>query len=195
VNFVAEDSWDRIAPLIRERDEQALAAVFGDVQPRLLRFLRSQAPTEADDIASDVWLGVAKGVATFTGDWSSFQGWVFTIARRRLVDHRRMSARRRVDPVDAHGFGGRSTEAPIDEIVIDRLSGQAAANLVTRLLEPHQAEVVLLRVLGDLDADQIATIVGRTPGWVRVTQHRGFRRLADRMPTEIGVTRELATAI
>ncbi len=64
---------------------------------------------------------------------------------------------------------------------LDRCSGQAAADLVARLLPEDQADVVLLRVLGDLDVREVARIMGRTENWVRVTQHRGLRRLAERL--------------
>jgi RNA polymerase sigma-70 factor, ECF subfamily len=61
--------------------------------------------------------------------------------------------------------------------------------LMFELLPRDQAEVVLLRVLGDLDADQVAEIMGRSANWVRVTQHRALRRLADRLGPKVGVTR------
>ena len=42
-----------------------------------------------------------------------------------------------------------------------------------------QAEVILLRVVGGLDVGEVAAIVGKRPGTVRVLQHRGLRRLAE----------------
>ena len=70
---------------------------------------------------------------------------------------------------------------------IANLSGQQAVAIVTELLSGDQAEVVLLRVLGDLDAAQVAAIMGRTENWVRVTQHRALRRLADKVDSKLGV--------
>ncbi|MEY2754142.1 MAG: hypothetical protein RJB65_500, partial [Actinomycetota bacterium] len=46
------------------------------------------------------------------------------------------------------------------------------------------AEVVLLRVLADLDAESVARIMGRSAGWVRVTQHRALARLAEALREE-----------
>jgi RNA polymerase sigma-70 factor, ECF subfamily len=47
---------------------------------------------------------------------------------------------------------------------------------------PHdQAEVVLLRVLAGLGVEQVARILGKRPGAVRVLAHRGLRRLAERL--------------
>ena len=46
-----------------------------------------------------------------------------------------------------------------------------------RKLPPDQAEVVLLRVLGELEVEQVADIVGKSKGAVRIAQHRALQRL------------------
>jgi RNA polymerase sigma-70 factor (ECF subfamily) len=48
-------------------------------------------------------------------------------------------------------------------------------------LPPDQAEVVALRVVGGLEVAEVAKIVGKRPGTVRVLAHRGLRRLAGRV--------------
>jgi len=55
-------------------------------------------------------------------------------------------------------------------------------------LSSDQAEVVILRVIGDLGVDEVATIMGKRRGTVRVLQHRALRRLAQVLETQ-GVTR------
>ena len=55
---------------------------------------------------------------------------------------------------------------------------EAAALARVRQLPAVQAEVVLLRVLGGFSAEEVAEITGRSPGSVRVIQHRALRRLA-----------------
>jgi RNA polymerase sigma-70 factor, ECF subfamily len=52
---------------------------------------------------------------------------------------------------------------------------------VVRTLPPDQAEVILLRVVAGLDLDEVAGVVRKRPGNVRVLQHRGLRRLAQRL--------------
>ena len=76
-----------------------------------------------------------------------------------------------------------------EELVLDSLAGQDAATLITSTLRGDQAEVLLLRVLGDLDVDQVAAIMRRSPNWVRVTQHRAVRTLAKRVGAKIAVMR------
>ena len=50
-------------------------------------------------------------------------------------------------------------------------------------LPPEQAEAVLLRVLAGLGTDEVAQIMGKQPGNVRVLSHRGLRNLARRLTT------------
>lgn len=53
---------------------------------------------------------------------------------------------------------------------------------MVRTLPSDQAEAVLLRVVADLGVSEVAAIMGRSEGAVRVLVHRGLRRLADRQP-------------
>ena len=89
---------ERLADVLagaRAGEGWALAALWRDLHPRLFRYLRSQEPWAAEDLASEAWLGVVRGLAVFEGDEATLRGWAFTIARRRLIDHRRKQARRR----------------------------------------------------------------------------------------------------
>ena len=76
-----------------------------------------------------------------------------------------------------------------EQLVLDSLGGQEAATLITSMLRDDQAEVLLLRLLGDLDVDQVAAIMQRSPNWVRVTQHRAVRTLAKKVGAKIAVMR------
>jgi RNA polymerase sigma-70 factor (ECF subfamily) len=172
----------------RRGDPSAVATLFHDLHPRLGRFLYAREPRVADDLAAEVWEAVARGLAGFEGGERSFRAWVFSIARRRIAEHRRQGGRRRTDPVDGAAFEEMASASSPERDAIERLSSEQAAALVASLLPEDQAEVVLLRVLADLDTTEVAEIMGRTENWVRVTQHRALRKLADRLGSRLGVT-------
>jgi RNA polymerase sigma-70 factor, ECF subfamily len=159
----------------------ALTELFRAYQPPLLRYLRAQEPGAADDLAGEVWIAVARSPSQFSGDEAGFRGWLFTIARRRLIDHRRRSARQRtevvssdrLDTVDEWGLGGDPAGA-----VLDRLGAQGAVDALVEQLTPDQAEAVLLRVVGGLSVAETARIMQRPAGAVRVLCHRALRQLA-----------------
>ncbi len=161
----------------------AAEALFLDLQPRLLRFLRGTEPRVAEDLAGEVWVAIAQGIQQFEGDLAGFRAWVFTIARRRLIDHRRRAARRATDPVDHslfHRIADSTPAADVEQSVLDQLSAQQAVDLITATLPEEQAQVLLLRVIGELDVAHVAAVMERTPNWVRVTQHRALRHLAEK---------------
>ncbi|MCW2908484.1 MAG: polymerase, sigma-24 subunit, subfamily [Actinomycetia bacterium] len=151
--------------------------LWRDAHPALLRYLRVAAPDTAEDVAGETWVQVVRGLAGFRGDERAWRGWLFTIARRRALDERR---RRTRHPV------AQLMELPRDlEPRTPDAAGEAIENLATEAtlatvatLPPHQAEVILLRVVAGLDTETVARIVGRSPGAVRVAAHRGLRRLS-----------------
>ncbi len=161
--------------------------IFDAFQPVLLRYLRWQEPGVADDLAGETWLAAAQGLGTFEGDEASFRAWLFAIARRRLVDHRRRGARRRTTPAPdtffsdrpaGGGLSGGSAAGGLGESQVGRVPPDEALARLTRGLPREQAEIIALRVVGDLSIAEIAELLGKRPGAVRVAQHRALRRLA-----------------
>jgi len=187
--MTVDDELARSLVAARAGDEAAMRALFVEFHPRLLRFLRANEPRVADDLASEVWMAVARGLRAFVGEMPDFRAWLFAIARRRIADHRRAGARRATDPVEASTLEQLADVDDPMSTVVDVLSAKDAAALVLATLPPDQAEVILLRVLGDLSVGEAAAAMDRTPNWVRVTQHRALRRLADRLGAKIDVIR------
>jgi RNA polymerase sigma-70 factor, ECF subfamily len=164
----------------------ALAELYSDLQPRILRYFRAQAPSEAEDLAAEVWIDAAEGLNRFEGDESAFRRWLFTIAHRRLIDFRRRNGRRREDPVPHEAL---SSQPALSARAAESTGDETLACLAA--LPSAYAEIVLLRVVGDFDSNEVARIVGRKPGTVRVMQKRALERLAELLtesPTRV-VTR------
>lgn len=155
----------------------AMAVLYRSNQPRLLRYLRAQVRQDADDVAADVWLDAARNLGAFVGDEDQLRGWLFTIARRRVIDHRRRERRRPATPTPDDLLDDLSGVAVESDVLAGSLGDEAAWEIVSSL-PAEQAEIVLLRIVGGLSVDQVAEITGRRPGTVRVLQHRALRRLA-----------------
>jgi RNA polymerase sigma-70 factor (ECF subfamily) len=168
--------------------EWALAAIYRDLNPPLLRYLAVQAPGAGEDLASETWLGAARRLSAFRGDEKAFRAWLFTIAHHRVVQHWRQANRRASVSVDPIGMAEYPASDDPKGEVVDAAIGVAAARRITEVLSPAQAEVVLLRVLGGLDVDQVATVLNKRPGAVRVLQHKALRNLAGRNFSLEGVT-------
>jgi RNA polymerase sigma-70 factor (ECF subfamily) len=172
-------------------DEAAFARLFADVQPALLRYLRVITP-EAEDVAGDTWLQVVKGLKRFRGgEEEAFRAWLFTIARHQAADAGRSRARRPAVSLAAsevaQGLMAGPPLAPdAADLALDGISARAVVALIATLPR-DQAEVVMLRVVAGLEVADVARIVGKSPGAVRVAAHRALRRLAARLE-RAGVT-------
>lgn len=170
-------------------DEAAFAELWRANNPGLLRFLAGlSSEDDARDVASTVWLEVVRKLSAFEGDAIGFRAWIFTIARSRLIDLRR-ARRRRITTVTSDSDHRDQADDASDpsQIIDDHAATQEAIALISRL-PAKQAEVVLLRVVADLDVDTVAAMLGKSTGVVRVLSHRGLKRLAELLQ-ESGVTR------
>ncbi|MEU0966410.1 RNA polymerase sigma factor [Streptomyces sp. NPDC005917] len=182
----------------QDGDETAFAVAYRLVQPGLLGYLRGLVGDEAEDVASDAWLEIARDIGRFKGDGAGFRGWTATIARHRALDHLR---RQRVRPrpggteQDVLGLPGPHNT---HEQALESLSTEWALELV-RGLPRDQAEAVLLRVVVGLDGPAAARVLGKRPGAVRTAAHRGLKRLARQLgldsDADEGVTGEASPTL
>jgi RNA polymerase sigma-70 factor, ECF subfamily len=179
-------SFEAVLDAAASGDEAAFGILWRDLQPGLLRYLDAFAPGAAEDLASETWLRIVKGLGRFTGDERAFRGWVFTVARHRAVDRWRRRARRRDELVPADALAGLPAPDDPAGAAVEAISSRAAVALIATL-PPDQAEVVLLRVVAGLDVAQVAASTGKRPGNVRVLTHRALRRLADRLSADTRV--------
>ncbi len=182
------DSFAEVLRAAQAGGEWAFDILYRELNPRLLRYFGSRVPTDAQDLAAETWMGAARQIGSFSGGEDDFRRWLFTIAHHRMVQHFRSAGRRRDEPVPFEALAGHADlpgADPADQVV-GAASAQAAAAQIASLLSPDQAEVVLLRVLGGMSVEEVAAVVGKRPGTVRVLQHRAIRKLAnENFPMEV----------
>jgi RNA polymerase sigma-70 factor (ECF subfamily) len=121
---------------------------------------------------------VVAGLTGFSGEERAFRAWLFTIARHRAADWGRARGRRPTVPLVDSGAIEMLLAPDTADVVIERISTRAVLSALATLPR-DQGEIIMLRVVAGLDAADVARIVGKSPGAVRVAAHRGLRRLAD----------------
>ena|GEM_PF-525853 len=181
----------------RGGDHEAFRLLYREVQPGLLRYLRGLVGDEAEDLASETWLQIARDIRCFRDQGGGFRGWAATIARHRALDHLRQRRRRPDAAVGAEALLDRSSGQDTADEAIQLGSTEAAIALIATLPR-EQAEAVLLRAVVGLDAKAAAKVMGKRPGAVRTAAWRGLRRLAEQLEqqavgaaaVELGVVRQ-----
>jgi len=159
-------------------DTEAFAQLWRDANPALVRYLRGLLGGTGEDLASETWLAVIRGLSKFTGGENQFRAWLFTIARHKLVDAQRRGRGVRLRPLEEVPAGSEPPAPDTADVAAERMSTERAVALIATL-PADQAEVILLRVVAGLDTAAVARLVGKSEGAVRVSAHRALRRLAD----------------
>jgi RNA polymerase sigma-70 factor (ECF subfamily) len=165
--------------------EWAWADIYRDLAGPVTGYLRSRGAADADDVASETFLQVARNIKTFDGDYESFRSWIFVIAHRRLLDSRRALSRRpKTVNDDAHLYVVPDVQQ-VDDEAIDLVSTARMEALFDRLTE-DQRDVLALRVIGDLTVEQTADALGKGIGAVKALQRRALASVKRAM-SESGV--------
>lgn len=179
----AEERFEAAISRARKGDRDSIGELWRLFNPRLVSFLRVLVPNDWEDTASETWIGISKSLPTFVGDIRSFESLLFTVARRRVIDYMRHQIAK-PDPVSLVIDTSERLPGPEDIVIV--LDSMEKTLEKLHQLPPAQAEVIALRIIGGLEIGEIAHIVEKTPGAVRVLSHRGLTTLAQliKMPSE-----------
>ncbi len=161
----------------RNGEEWAWAELYRDLAGNVTGYLASRGAAEPDDLASETFLQVARGLHTFDGDEAAFRSWVFVIAHRRMQDARR-AAKRRPQHADDDELASRAASTDVEAQALGGLADERLTAALDKLSDT-QRDVLLLRVIGDLSVADAATVLGKSPGAVKVLQHRALRALKE----------------
>lgn len=157
-------NYDQLVEEAIDGSDSAFTLLWRHFQPRMVRYL-AMFTNEPEDLCSEVWIKIATSIRSFQGDSSAFKGWIYTIARNAATDMARKKKRQ-----------GTTEELSESDWTGENSTMVEVMDLVRRLPQEY-AEVILLRVVADIDVNDVAEIVGKTPGNVRVLTHRGLKQL------------------
>ncbi|HET6963415.1 MAG TPA: RNA polymerase sigma factor [Acidimicrobiales bacterium] len=152
----------------RERNQEA-AAVYRELAPAVMGYLRAQQVRDAEDLLGEIFLQVARDLHRVRGDAMAVRRWVFSVARHRVIDEARRRARRpALTTQDVPDRPAGPEQEPFDTELLDAL-GRLTAD---------QREVVVLRFVADLSLEEVARVTHRRVGAVKALQHRALNALA-----------------
>jgi RNA polymerase sigma-70 factor (ECF subfamily) len=166
-------------------DAEAVGHVLASIRPLVVRYCHARmsgfdptfpsADDITDDLVQDVFLAVLAAVPRFRYRGRPFLAFVYGIAAHKVADaHRRAARDREVFVANVPNAVDPSANAE-DWAVRTDLARRVRRLLAT--LSQRQRDVVRMRVLDGLSAEETAEALGTTPGSVRITQHRALRQL------------------
>ena len=159
----------------------ALREVVEIIRPIVVRYIRARlGPAErvglsADDVAQEVCLAAIQALPRYQDQGRPFLAFVYGIASHKVADAHRAAGRNRSEPTDSVPER-LSLDAGPEQMAIQADSAARMKQLLAVLPE-KQREILTLRIVVGLSAEETAEAVGSTPGAVRVAQHRALARL------------------
>ena len=186
IDEVAAHDDDKEAALIA-RAIEGKAEAFGHLYDRYLEriyrhiYYRVGNVSDSQDLAQEVFLRAWRAIPHYRSMGRPFVAWLFTIAHNLVKDHyRRRKGTLPLEELNEEAFPtqpDKEAEAYADKDEIRRC-------LV--YLSTEQQQVLCLRFIDDLDYHEVASIMGKKEGTIRVLQHRALAQLRQIMEQEKG---------
>jgi RNA polymerase sigma-70 factor, ECF subfamily len=177
-------SGERLDAVVAEAvagDRDALREVLETIRPIVVRYCRARignterSGLSADDIAQEVCLAAITALPRYRDQGRPFLAFVYGIAAHKVADAHRAAARNKSDPTDVVPER-YSLDAGPEQSAIESESSRRMNQLLA-ILPEKQREIIILRVVVGMSAEETAEAVGSTAGAVRVAQHRALARL------------------
>jgi RNA polymerase sigma-70 factor (ECF subfamily) len=181
---------DELVAAAMAGDREAVARLLETIRPLVVRYCRGRlgvtdrSSLSADDVAQEVCMAVLTALPSYRVQGKPFLAFVYGIASHKVIDAHRAVSRGRSEPVPEVPDRIEVTAGPEQRALQGELTGRLREMLDT--LPDKQREILVLRIVVGLSAEETAQMVGASPGAVRVAQHRALNRLRKELPPDLG---------
>ena len=165
------------------RDAEAWARLYEDYFPKIYRYiaLKVQNRTEAEDLTEQVFLKALESSRSFKWRGVPISSWLFRIARNQVIDHWRTDKSKRTNPLDESLVNDADDPHELAEKNSDILRMVQAVGQLTQA----QRDVIELRFAAGLSTAEVAKILGKSQGAVKVMQHSALGVLRKRLASQL----------
>src|SRR6478609_7977719 len=178
---ISGDGLDDVVARAVAGERDALQKVLETIRPIVLRYVRARIGTaersglSADDVAQEVCLAAITALPRYKDQGRPFLAFVYGIAAHKVADAYRAMGRNQSDATDT--LPDRASGDPGPEQLAMDSDAAARMDRLLAVLPEKQREILILRVVVGMSAEETAEAVGSTAGAVRVAQHRALARL------------------
>ncbi len=172
---MSPDDLEQLVVSARAGDHGAWEQLYCRIYPRLRGYAVRRVPSEAvDDVVSETMTRAVESIGRFRWAARDFDPWLFGIARHVCADHHRRAGR-----------GERIERAARGLVTVDGDPGErmelveehSGVRVAFERLDPQDREILELRVIAGLSAEQVGKVLGKRAGAIRTAQSRALARL------------------
>ncbi|HYY45730.1 MAG TPA: sigma-70 family RNA polymerase sigma factor [Candidatus Angelobacter sp.] len=159
-----------------KEDPDAFGALYDRYFPQIYRFAFSKVrdQSRAEDVTSEVFFKALKNIKKYTYEGHPFSSWLYQITVNAVADHYRGPVGKEVDLEETAAMP--SSEPSVLDEVVRRERSRQVWSMIDRL-PTQQRTAMILKFGEDRKIDDIAVIMGKSPGAVKLLLHRGVERL------------------
>jgi RNA polymerase sigma-70 factor, ECF subfamily len=160
---------------LREANERQLVSLYDEYYRKVARyvFVRIGNRSEAEDLASEVFVKALDSLTTYQERGLPMQAWLFRIAHNLVVDHLRKATRQKAVPLEDIQIYNESDPVAAAETNLE----MARVNQAMQSLTEDQIEVVRLRFFGGLSSKEVSQVLDKSDGAVREMQRASLEKL------------------
>lgn len=182
-----------LVALAQQGDAEAFGRLYDRYIDKVFHFIYFRTNRNqhlAEDLTADTFHKALKNIGTWSYIGKDVGCWLYTIARRLIIDHHKSCQARLVRPVPdppdgvlalGHSNISRTVELQPENTVAAHLLNVELLEAVQKLRD-DQREVIILRFLLEETVDRTAQIMGNTPGAIKQMQVRALRNLRGALP-------------
>ena len=176
---LSEQLKSRLSELLgkaRTGDQAAFTEIYDLFFEKIYRFIffRVGHKEVAEDLTEDVFIKAFKSLGSLTKE-NSFESWLYQIARNKIIDYYRS---KKVVVALEEVENTLEYETNVVDIV-DLEAQQKTFIKLLKELSPEQQSVIKMKFLEGLENDEIAGIMNKNEGAIRVIQHRAIAKLKE----------------
>ncbi len=163
---------------------EAFGILYNQYMPQIYRFVMLRVGSnreEAEDLTHEVFVHAWQNIPTYSERGFPLSSWLYQIARNRIIDHFR--TKKSNVPLDDYA-ASEEVDTAFGPDVDVTLALERVQEAIRKLGEEQQT-VLIMRFVEDRPTSEVARVLGKTEGAVRLVQHRALRALRDVLAPEV----------
>ena len=162
-------------------DIESFGELYGIYLDRIYRYVFYQVSNRAtaEDLTEEIFLKAWEGIGKFKWKGPPFQAWLYRIARNHIIDYFRTNRQQQTLDEELEGDDGRPEQEAGDKQT-QRMLSKAIFSL-----PEQQRQIILLKFIEGLENCEIAQILKKSQGAIRITQMRALDALREKLNEEM----------
>ncbi len=159
----------------KDGEVEAFGLLYDHYLPKIYRFvlLKVSYREEAEDLAHQTFLKAWENISHYDSMGYSFGSWLYQIARNATIDYYRKSRPQvSIEEAAELPFEGDFLQESIDS----KIEWKKLTEGIKKLKDTEQ-DVLVMRFVEDLSLKEVAEILGKSEGAVKLVQHRAIKNL------------------